>query len=237
MGWDPLPIVLARLGLAPELARILDHWPEKWQIYPNGWGHIGVEAEVKKDAEMLYRTNAVRDARTTRQDGPYPAEKSETFPLPTWPFRHMSMESMSVLAAAMNESLLQSHDGVIRIAPALTAGKSARFTLHAQGGFVVSVEVESGVARWLSVKSLWGNACRIKLPWPRAGLRSSLRRAARTVGGGTVEIKTAAGETILLVPEETDAADWSVVAEAPERNERVRRHSSGQAQLGLPRMF
>jgi len=237
MGWDPLPIALARLGLAAELEGILDGWPERWQIYPNGWGHIGPEAEVKKDAEMPFRTNAVRDARLTSLDGPFPADKSETFPLPAWPFRHMSMESMSVLAAALNESLLQSHDGVLRPAPACPAGKAARFTLQAAGGFVVSGEVEAGAPRWLAVKSLAGNVCRMKLPWPRAVAHSSLRKGGRAAAGPIAEFKTRPGELVLLVPEGVDPGRWTVAPEAPRKNEDVRRHASGRAQLGLPRMF
>ncbi len=38
-GWDPVPIVLARLGLADKLANDLARFPGRWQIYCNGWGH------------------------------------------------------------------------------------------------------------------------------------------------------------------------------------------------------
>ena len=94
-GWDPVPIVLARLGLRDELEKVLKIFPERWQIYCNGWGHWGLEGEVNKDAEWFFRTNTVKDAAS-----------GEKFPLRVWPFRHMSMESMSVLASSMNESLL-----------------------------------------------------------------------------------------------------------------------------------
>jgi hypothetical protein len=230
MGWDPMPIVLARLGLSAELARILDHWPERWQIYCNGWGHIGVEAEVKKDAELVFRTNAVRDAAAT-------SKGAQTFPLPMWPFRHMSMEAMSVLAAAMNESLLQSYDGVLRIAPAFPADKPGRFMLHAEGGFIVSGEIEAGVPRWIHIKSLAGNVCRIKLPWSKARAYSNLKKAGFAVSGDIADIKTSGGQTILILPDGIDPGACSLVSEAPKRNEDVRRHSSGKAQLGLPRMF
>jgi hypothetical protein len=115
MGWDPVPIVMARLGLAKELEKNLSTFPKKWQIYCNGWGHIGGESEVKKDAELFFRTNSVKDAA-------FP--KAERFPFPVWPFRQMSMESMSLLATAMNESLLQSYDGILRIFPAFPDGRT-----------------------------------------------------------------------------------------------------------------
>lgn len=56
------------------------------------------------------------------------------FRFPAGPFRHMGMESMSVLACAMNEALFQGHDGVIRVAPA-AGRRTARFTLQAAAGF------------------------------------------------------------------------------------------------------
>lgn len=230
VGWDPLPIVLARLGLANELSRILEHWPERWQIYCNGWGHWGVEAEAKKDAELFFRTNTVKDAAST-------SKEAETFPFPMWPFRHMSMESMSVLAAAMNESLLQSHNGVLRIAPAFPADRSGRFTLHAQGGFIVSGEIKSGVVRWICIKSMAGHPCSVELPWPKAVVRSDSKKGRYSVSGKLAEIKTTAGETILMVPDGGTLSAWSHFRETPQKNVKVRRHSSGKTQLGLARMF
>ena len=230
MGWDLMPIALARLGLGRQLALILAHWPERWQIYCNGWGHIGVEPEVKKDAELFFRTNSVQDAAVNEKE-------DERFPFPMWPFRHMSMESMSVLAAAMNESLLQSHEGVLRIAPAFPADGSGRFTLHAQGGFIISGEIKTGAIQWICIRSIWGNGCRVELPWEKADVHSNRKRAGYSVGGGIAEIKTAAGETILMVPHGVKIDSWSHVREERRKNEKVRRHSSGKAQVGLPRMF
>jgi hypothetical protein len=154
-----------------------------------------------------------------------------------WPFRHMSMESMSILAAAMNESLLQSHEGVLRIAPAFPANRSGRFTLHAQGGFIVSGEIETGSVRWISVKSMAGNRCSVELPWPKAIVHSDSKRTGYAVSGNFAEIRTTAGETILMVPEGGTLSAWSHFRETPRPNESVRRHASGKAQLGLPRMF
>jgi len=225
-GWDPVSIVLARLGLSKELAIDLDHFPERWQIYCNGWGHWGMEGEVKKDAEWFFRTNSVRGVNS-----------KEKFPLPMWPFRHMSMESMSILATAMNEALLQSHDGILRIFPAFLASKNGRFTLHAEGGFVVSSEIKSGKVQWISIKSLLGNPCKLQLPWREAVVQSSLKKNHQLVSGEITEIKTKANEVIMILPQGQDLSTWSVVSEKPLANENVKYHSSGKAQLGIPRMF
>lgn len=225
-GWDPVPIVLARLGLAEELQTDLARFPSRWQIYCNGWGHWGMENEINKDAEWFFRTNMVKDVNS-----------DEKFPLRMWPFRHMSMESMSVLATAMNESLLQSYDGILRVFPAFPDDKDGRFTLHAEGGFVVSAEKKSGEIKWICVKSLLGSPCKLRLPWDKAFCRSNLKKKEQDVHGEVAEIKTKAGEVIMIFPETHSMAAWTVVAEKPEPNQNVRYHSSGKTQLGLPRMF
>ncbi len=227
-GWDPVQIVMARLGLSEELAVDLERFPGRWQIYCNGWGHWGVEGEINKDAEWFFRTNMVRDAA---------APGAEKFPFPMWPFRHMSMESMSVLATAMNESLLQSYDGILRVAPAFPEGKTGRFTLHAVGGFVVSSEIKSGEVQWICIKSLLGTPCKLELPWDKAVVKSNLKRNSRMISGDMAEIKTKENEVIMIYPEGQDSGSWSVISEKPVANEKVKYHSSGKAQLGIPRMF
>jgi alpha-L-fucosidase 2 len=225
-GWDPVSITLARLGLAKELAVDLDRFPGRWQIYCNGWGHWGMEGEVNKDAEQFFRTNMVRDIAG-----------KEKFPFPMWPFRHMSMESMSILATAMNESLFQSYDGILRIAPAFPANKTGRFTLHAEGGFIVSSEIRSGEVLWICIKSSFGNPCKLELPWSKAVVQSNLKNKSQILSGKITEIKTKKNEVIMILPESQDLRSWSVNSENPAANEKIRYHSSGKAQLGIPRMF
>jgi len=228
MGWDPAPIVLARLGRAKELASDLEQFPARWQFFINGWGHISGDAGSDRDGEMFFKTNNVSVIGSP---------EGEKVPLPAWPFRHMSMEAMSVLATAMNEALLQSYDGTIRVFPAFKGDKSARFTLHAQGGFVVSSEIKSGNVAWIAVKSLYGNTGKLELPWNETLLQSSLSRKSRLVGEKTAVFATKAGEVILLLPPGKAVESWSVVAEKPSANENVKYHPSGKAQFGLPRMF
>jgi len=225
-GWDPVSIVLARLGLSEELAIDLANFPSRWQIYSNGWGHWGMEGLINKDAELFFRTNTVSDVNS-----------DEKLPLPMWPFRHMSMESLSVLATAMNESFLQSYDGILRIFPAFTTNKTGRFTLHAIGGFIVSSEIKEGEVQWISVKSLLGNPCRLELPWSKAVVQSNQKKRSKTVQGDLVEINTKQNEVIIFSKEGKSLQLWNVVQEKPLPNDKVKYHPSGKAQLGIPKMF
>jgi alpha-L-fucosidase 2 len=228
-GWDPVSVVLARLGLSKELSADLSLFPGRWQIYCNGWGHWGLEGEVNKDAGWFFRTNMVKDVNSTAKD--------EKFPLPMWPFRHMSMESMSVLATAMNESLLQSYDGVLRVFPAYPSDRNGRFTLHAEGGFVVSSEIKSGLVQWICIKSLLGNTCNLDLPWANGVVLSGSKKSGQKISRVGPEIKTKVNQVIMILPEGSNLEDWSVLGENPSANDKVKKHISGKAQLGIERMF
>ena len=115
--------------------------------------------------------------------------------------------------------------------------KTARFTLHAQGGFVVSSEIKSGNIAWIVIKSLYGNTCGLELPWNKTSLQSNLNRKSRLVSERITAIETKPDEVMVLVPQGQDLQTWSVVAEKPSANENVKYHSSGKTQLGIPRMF
>ncbi len=227
-GWDPVPVVMARLGMKDELSTDLRNFPGRWQIYCNGWGHWGLEGEVNKDAEWFFRTNIVKDVAHPDSAG---------FPLPMWPFRHMSMEAMSVFATAINESLLQSYDGIIRVFPAFPSSRFGRFTLHAEGGFIVSSEIRSGEVQWISIKSLSGRILKIDLPWEKTMKKSFVTGRKQKISGKRAEIKTRPDEVILLVKEGEDIDKWIIKEESPSANETVRYHSSGKTRLGIPRMF
>jgi hypothetical protein len=230
MGWDPLPIVLARLGLSDELAQVLGLWPGRWQFYCNAFGHYGPRDIMKADAALRFRTTLVKDASLPAAD----RDKAQ-FPFPAWPFRHMGMESMSVLACAMNEALLQSHDGVIRVAPA-TGRRDARFTLHAADGFVVSAEIRNGEVRWVCVVSRLGKICRFENPWGKAYMVTN-GNDSRPLEDGFTEFPTSRGDVIMIAPNQELLRKWRTTPLAREANQNPKTDSAGKATLGLPRMF
>lgn len=223
-GYDRTPIVMARLGMGPETWRVLDAFPERWQFYCNGFGHYnsGMRAD-----------QAARFFRNTPVDV---ADNETHLPMYAAPFRHMGMESISMCACAMNEALLQSYDGVIRFAPAVTPTQSARFTLHAVGGFIVSAEISDGTPAWIAVRSTRGGACTVQLPWPTAVL---YRDGAQcdTLHDACVTLPTIAEELLLLVPDAATAEGWQCLSEQPAPNDAAKVYRDGYTQLGLPRMF
>jgi hypothetical protein len=231
MGWFPLGITLARLGLGTEARKIINAWPMLWQYYCNGWGHYGPLAIMKGESSVVHRMNQVMDA--AKPDG---RREKERFTFELYPFRHMGMESMSVFAAAVNESLIQSHDGVIRVGAAIVDGQNARFTLHAQDGFVVSSEIENGKILWIGIESKLGKSCKVANPWARAVVYENGKKV-ETFTGKTFEFVTKVGQHYLIVPDEKVMRNWKTVSCKCVQNDKVKTHFSGYATLGLPRMF
>ncbi len=233
MGWDPLPIVLARLGLGEELAEILKGHPDRWQFFPSGLGHYGPPDIMKAESTFRFARHRVSGVVPGRAEMPSP---QADFPMESWPFRHMDLEASSVFAAALNESLLQSHDGLIRIAPAVARDRNARFTLHAIGGFVVSAEVRGGAPAWVAIRSLRGETCLVANPWPEARLYRNGKLRSRT-GERTIRLPTRPGDRLVLAPTEAAWRDWRTEAVDYPSNAKEKTSPGGQTSLGLPRMF
>ena len=232
MGWCPYPIALARLGLADELADELVNSVSTWQYYPQGFGHYGPFNVFTPDVEQRWRLNAqVRDSSSTTKP---PA----TFPFPTWPFRHFDNEAMPIVSAAINEMLLQSYDGVIRVCPAVPAKWDVRFTLAAQGGFLISAERAAGAVRWVAVESRAGGMCRIERPWSGEGLVCLDVGGARMRldgDGPIVEFPTEAGSRYLLLRNEADLGRWRTIGLRPER--RMAPRKLKRAILGREKLY
>ena len=71
------------------------------------------------------------------------------------------------LVAAINEMLLQSFDGRIRLFPAVPDDWDVRFAqLRAGGGFLVSAERHGGKVEYCIIESECGQTCCVANPWP-----------------------------------------------------------------------
>jgi hypothetical protein len=241
MGWDITPIVLARLGLRQELAKLLHEHVNKWQFFNNGWGHYGPFMPGRIESSLPFASKIVLDSSVPDADkiihGKKPERPQDVFEFRLWPFRHMGMEAMSVLACAMNESLLQSHDGILNIAPSCSSKAQCRFTLHACGGFIVSAEIETGKPCWISIKSVLGQRCRVKNPWQNAFLFSSKGRMLLASDSNEFEFDTRKDQVYTIVPRKQIMKKWCAEVIKYKKNMNVKKDLGGIASLGLPRMF
>ncbi len=103
---------------------------------------------------------------------------------------------------AVNEMLMQSHEGIIRLFPDWPRNQNARFgDLRAVGAFLVSAEWRDGAVEGVRIRSEKGRACTVQNPWPgRKGRLVRGGKAAELAAGACFNFRTAAGETIELEP-------------------------------------
>lgn len=147
--WNMLPIYLARMGMGAEALKAVREMLSDFQAFPNGMnaedGEVGT---LRRDAPAFYTYDNVQthEKYTVRSDD----------------FVHFDFETEPIVAQALQECLLQSHEGVLRLLPAAESLPVA-FRLYAEGGFAVGADFrEEGFA--VTVESLRGEPCYLVLP-------------------------------------------------------------------------
>jgi hypothetical protein len=144
---------------APDYDRAVATWKARPNPYSNVWANDAIQAArlgLGQEAFdgmklMLQKYQSYTNGMTDNTNGVY--------------------EYLGVHLLVMNESLLQSYSGKIRVFPALPPDASlvTRFTLAAQGGFLVSSEREAGVVKYIGIKSQLGGMVTVINPWGATG--------------------------------------------------------------------
>lgn len=113
------------------------------------------------------------------------------------------IENCSTLPNTINEMLLMSHKGVLRLFPVWPKDKDARFaTLRARGAFLVSAELKDGVVRHVEIHSEKGRACTLINPWPGRSVTVTRGNGkTETISGPRLAIHTQTGEHLLILPQ------------------------------------
>ncbi|HET6294388.1 MAG TPA: hypothetical protein VFG33_13480 [Kribbella sp.] len=103
------------------------------------------------------------------------------------------------LPGVINECLLQSYDGVLRLFPNWPRAVDASFTtLRAAGAFLVSATLRDGVIEELRILSETGADLQLELPWPEGALVSTDGSTPETLRPGIAQLKTEPGQTFVL---------------------------------------
>ena len=112
------------------------------------------------------------------------------------------IECCCAVPSSINEMLLQSHEGVLRLFPVWPRDRAARFgRLRAVGAFLVSGELKDGVVRRVTITSEKGRDCTVQNPWPgRSVTLHRNDRKAETLEGARFSFETRVGERLALIP-------------------------------------
>jgi hypothetical protein len=192
------PFGLSGIGTS-DYDRALRTFERRICVLWNGWSMDAIWAArlgLADQAAALARQHAKKYNRF--RYGGWDSNDSRGFPdnLAVTPF----LDAAGLSAFALNEMLLQSHNGVIRVAPAVPKHWSGIFRLRAEGAFLVAADLQGGRARCIEVTSLLGADCTIANPWSAGCVVRQGPRILRESADPTITFKTRKGGTYLLEP-------------------------------------
>lgn len=110
------------------------------------------------------------------------------------------IETFAAVPLAINEMLLQSYEGVIRLFPNWNRQKDASFSrLRAYGAFLVTSSLKDGTVREVDIISEKGRPCNLENPWGSQSVRIIRNgKPSETLSGKRLKFPTATGENIKL---------------------------------------
>ena len=116
-------------------------------------------------------------------------------------YRPFTLEGNFAFAAGLQEMLIQSHTGTVRLFPAIPKDwKNVSFSkLRTEGAFLISAQMEAGTVKWVKVVSEKGGELRLQNPFQNKEI-SIDKEVTYTWNGETLIIPTSAGQEIWLKP-------------------------------------
>lgn len=229
-AWNSLPVIsAARLGCGDDCLRLMSDMVRRYQLAPQGYFAELTEAhEFSGNRHDMSRPFPLYDGRRAKERAMLPG---------VW-FDFPDLEIGGVLMTALNEMLLQSHDGVIRVFPALPGEwRDVAFHLRAGGAFLVTGEVRNGEIQPYLIESLTGAECRTETPWPNHELavRDVTAGKLLNVRGARVAFPARAGSRYLIfrVGGAEDSPRPPDIARVPNQ---APKEWNGR-RIGIPRQF
>ncbi|MCA1218970.1 glycosyl hydrolase family 95 catalytic domain-containing protein [Streptomyces sp. 8L] len=193
--------------------------------------------------DNVWANDAVQAARLGLGDQAYDGmkkmlQKYQNYPNGLTANTNGVFEYLGVNLSAMNESLLQSYNGKIRVFPAIPSDPSftGKFTLQASGGFTVSSEREAGETKYVGIRSLYGNTTTVVNPWGTQQVqvrRLSDNAIVQTTSASEFTLSTAAGTGYVVERTAKPLSGYSATTLTGTANQGVKTLSGTDSTLGL----
>lgn len=188
-----------------------------WSFDPIDAAHLGLGSAMATTLTNLTETFQQRPSGL--------ASFGATFPEPY-------AEQGAVLTTALQDSLVQDYDGLLRIAPALPDGWDADATVFIQHRGKVDVQVRGGVPVTVAIEAGADVAQRVRNPWPGRMVR--VVTAGHVVVGPTnaaeFTVPLRAGRSYLVQLVGAPALPFAPVTDSPATAART----LGPVEIGLP---
>ena len=188
-------------------------------IYPVGQG-CGSKKELKISKKTVEKTKRWNDDNGTNSLYPaaarvglsaeeilkhYRSHRAE-FGLPNKLYNHKGgcLENVSIAASMLNEMMLKSYDGVLRVFPNWDKTIDCEFrNLRADGAFLVSAKITKGIIEFVEIYSEKGSPLTIANPFAAkayGGCNGLIDGETITCDGAFLEVDLAAGASVVLTP-------------------------------------
>lgn len=204
-GWEHFFHIMQamRLGLNQEVTQLLYQEYLRLFMKPNGlFSHNAIVlADSKKSEKNL---NSIPDIKILDGKEWMPlrepmsnqaAECTENLEAKEQVFS--VIETSSIFLAIINEMLMQSHNGILRLFPAAPKRWNAAFdNFRAEGAFLVSSSMARGMVKYVSIKSLAGGSLKIKNPWKNKTIFINGRKPMRGKYGEYIPLNFRRNEMI-----------------------------------------
>lgn len=195
---DPSSGEADRRTVLAALAELDRLGPDGWCGYSYAWlGNLAARAGEGEKAAQALRTFAECFClpNSFHANGDQTKSGKSKFT-----YRPFTLEGNMAFAAGVQEMLLQSHTGIVRVFPAVPdAWKDVSFdSLRAEGAFLVSATRKAGRTVEVKVVSEKGGRLRLENPFPDGAFEAAGPGAAAVVPGAVVEAETRPGDEIRL---------------------------------------
>jgi hypothetical protein len=134
MGWCLMPIYLARLGESDLLKKQLNETVSGWITFPQGFNSYTPNDHTQNILTDRFHKHSAKEC--------FFSGRQST--IPSFNFRHFDYETLPILCTAVNESLIQSYNKILRLFPAVSKTDTLAFSLVAVGGFSVTATFDNG---------------------------------------------------------------------------------------------
>ena len=203
-SWFFSGMVAMRMGWKAEAWEVFHNEALRCYLKPNGlFTHNSFL--VADSAATEANLDHVPDALIMDQDEIMPLKEpmhgnitSEA--TPNWEARETVFPALEMSSAYMtfiNETLLQSHGGLIRVFPSVSAAFTGGFDrFRTEGAFLVSAWKDAGETRGVAVESTAGGELCLLNPWPGKTVRCRMPNGDRaSCSGNCFRLSTEPGDT------------------------------------------
>ncbi|SDI97684.1 glycosyl hydrolase family 95 catalytic domain-containing protein [Nonomuraea jiangxiensis] len=210
----------------PDYQTALNTWNQRPFPYGNVWANDAVQA-----ARLGLGDQAYNGMKTMLQ-------KYQNYANGMTSNTNGVFEYLGVHLTAMNESLMQSYNGKIRVFPAVPGDSSfvGKLTLLARDGFLVSSEREAGEVKYVGLRSQYGKQATVVNPWGTQQIR--VRRASdnavvATSSAAEVSFPTAAGTVYVVERTAKPLSSYASARLTGTANQGVKTLSNTASSLGM----